>query len=56
MKKKLKDFTIGEMKAICEKHDDCATCPFVNFEYCSYMWAIGNEHLEEEFEIEGEED
>lgn len=52
MKKKLRDITIGEMKAACEKHEDCGECPFASFEYCSYPCPIGHMYLEEEYDLE----
>lgn len=34
MKKKIKDFTIGEIMDICKNHRHCINCPLINNNRC----------------------
>ncbi len=51
MKKKLKDFTLGEMKQICDSHD-CYSCPFKYLDYCFSADDVAIDDLEQEYELE----
>lgn len=64
MKKKLKDITIGEYMAVCQKTCDegksCRECPFEGYfepyHHCRVVYHDGHneENLETEIEIEEE--
>lgn len=48
-KKKIKDFTIGEVLKICKSCHDCPSCPFYNAGCIGY---VNEEDFEEEVEVE----
>ena len=50
MKKKIKDFTLGEVQAICKKHKKCSKCPFDK--YCIRIMNFMNDHSVSEEEVE----
>ena len=51
-KKKIKDFTIGEVKSFCKNHN-CPQCPFeTTICFCRRAICDVNEELEREVEVE----
>lgn len=55
MKKKIKDFTIGEAQEICNKTRNCEKCPFWFCVRCIFKdTTIENHILEQEKEVENE--
>lgn len=51
-KKKIKDFTIGEINEMCRKSKNCDDCPFAP--HCSNFMTYTDKELEQEIEMEKE--
>ena len=52
MKKKIKDFTVGELYTLCKNNKCCENCPFEKADACDVYGIINEELLEKEVEID----
>lgn len=52
MKKKIKDFTIGELQTICDSRECCEGCPIRKICNEDILTIISTEDLDEEIEVE----
>jgi hypothetical protein len=52
-KKKIKDFTIGELYLLCKNNKTCENCPFENGGACDVYDIIDEDILEREVEVNG---